>query len=104
MTKLETLYASIKGLQDLGLPLNEETLKAADELEEQLIKTEILPAMSKDIEPMLSITPPHFSDRRLSQKKTITLQRNGKDNTKEVHRGVQGQGRLGGSERNVNQG
>lgn len=54
MTKLETLYASIKGLQDLGLPLNKETLKAADELEEQLIKTEILPAMSKDIEPMLS--------------------------------------------------
>lgn len=54
MTKLETLYASIKGLQDLGLPLNQETLKAADELEEQLIKTEILPAMSKDIEPMLS--------------------------------------------------
>ena len=54
MTKLEKLYASIKGLQDLGLPLNEETLKAADELEEQLIKTEILPAMSKDIEPMLS--------------------------------------------------
>ena len=54
MTKLETLYASFKGLQDLGLPLNEETLKAADELEEQLIKTEILPALSKDIEPMLS--------------------------------------------------
>ena len=54
MTKLETLYASIKGLQDLGLPLNEETLNAADELEEQLIKTEILPAMSKDIEPRLS--------------------------------------------------
>ena len=54
MSKLETLYASIKGLQDLGLPLNEETLKAADELEEQLIKTEILPAMSKDIEPRLS--------------------------------------------------
>ena len=54
MTNLEKLYASIKGLQDLGLPLNEETLKAADELEEQLIKTEILPAMSKDIEPMLS--------------------------------------------------
>ncbi len=54
MTKLEKLYTSIKGLQDLGLPLNEETLKAVDELEEQLIKTEILPAMSKDIEPMLS--------------------------------------------------
>lgn len=54
MTKLETLYASIKGLQGLGLTLNEETLKAADELEEQLIKTEILPVLSEDIEPMLS--------------------------------------------------
>ena len=28
---------------------------------------------------------PQISDRRLSQKKTITLQRNGKDNTKKVH-------------------
>lgn len=54
MSKLEKLYTSIEGLQDLGLPLNEETLKAVDELEEQLIKSEILPAMSKDIEPLLS--------------------------------------------------
>lgn len=54
MTKLETLYASIKGLQDLGLPLNEETLRAADELEEQLIKDEILPALSQNIEPLLN--------------------------------------------------
>lgn len=54
MTKLEKLYASINGLQELGLPLNKETLSAADNLEEQLIKTEILPAMSKDIEPRLS--------------------------------------------------
>lgn len=54
MTKLEKLYASIKNLQELGLPLNQETLKAADDLEEQLIKEEILPAMSQDIEPILS--------------------------------------------------
>lgn len=54
MTKLEKLYASIKGLQDLGLPLNEETLRAADDLEEQIIKNEILPTLSKDIEPRLS--------------------------------------------------
>lgn len=54
MTKLEKLYAGIKSLQDLGLPLNQETLKAADDLEEQLIKEEILPAMSQDIEPILS--------------------------------------------------
>jgi predicted nucleotidyltransferase component of viral defense system len=47
---------------------------------------------------------PQISDRRLSQKKTITLQRNGKDNTKKVHPGVQGQGCLGGSKRIVNNG
>ena len=54
MTKLEKLYTSIKGLQDLGLPLGEEMLKAVDELEEQLIKTEILPSLSQNIEPLLS--------------------------------------------------
>ena len=54
MTKLEKLYASIKGLQDLGLPLNEETLRAADDLEESIIKNEILPTLSQDIGPRLS--------------------------------------------------
>lgn len=54
MTKLEKLYASIKGLQDLGLPLNEETLRAADDLEEHIIKNEILPTLSQDIGPRLS--------------------------------------------------
>ncbi len=54
MTKLEKLYESIKNLQDLGLPLNKETLQAVDNLEEQLIKSEILPAMSKNVEPLLS--------------------------------------------------
>ena len=36
MTKLEKLYDSIRTLQELGLPLNKETLQAADELEETL--------------------------------------------------------------------
>lgn len=40
----------------------------------------------------------------LSQKKTIILQRKGKDNTKKVHHRVQGQGSLGGSKRIVNEG
>lgn len=35
MTKLETLYASIKGLEKVGLTLTDEMLKKADELEEQ---------------------------------------------------------------------
>lgn len=54
MTHLERLYAHIKGLQDLGLPLNDEMLREVDKLEERIIRKEILPALSKDIEPCLS--------------------------------------------------
>lgn len=53
MTKLEKLYSSIRNLQELGLPLNKETLQAADELEETLIKTDILPALSENVQPLL---------------------------------------------------
>lgn len=53
MTKLEKLYGSIRTLQELGLPLNNETLQAVDELEETLIKKEILPALSENVEPLL---------------------------------------------------
>lgn len=54
MSKLETLYNSIKGLEKVGLPLTEEMLEKVDELEELLIKTEVLPTLSKDLEPRLS--------------------------------------------------
>ena len=54
MTNLEHLYAHIKGLQDLGLPLNDEMMREIDKLENQIIKNEILPTLSKDIEPRLS--------------------------------------------------
>ena len=54
MTHLKRLYAHIKGLQDLGLPLNDEMLREVDKLEERIIRKEILPALSKDIEPCLS--------------------------------------------------
>lgn len=54
MEKLEKLYACMKGLQELGLPLDEKTQSAADELEEQLIQNEILPAVMKSIEPRIA--------------------------------------------------
>ena len=54
MTNLETLYSSLDGLKKVGLPLTEEQLALADELEEQLIKSEVLPTLSKDIEPSLT--------------------------------------------------
>lgn len=54
MTKLETLYNSIRGLKELALPLNEETLKAVDQLEEELIKDDVIPRLSDSIEPIIT--------------------------------------------------
>lgn len=54
MTDLEKLYASIRNLEELGLELDQGLLQDVDDLEEKLIKTEILPALSKDILPRLS--------------------------------------------------
>jgi hypothetical protein len=40
MNKLEKLYESIRTLEELSIPLNPETLKAVDELQEDIIKKE----------------------------------------------------------------
>lgn len=53
MTKLEKLYESIRTLEELSIPLNPETLKAVDELEEKIIKDEILPTLSEQVTPLL---------------------------------------------------
>lgn len=53
MNKLEKLYESIRTLEELSIPLNPETLKAVDELEEKIIKDEILPALSEQVAPLL---------------------------------------------------
>lgn len=54
MATLKELYTTLKSLRDMNLPVDEKLLKAADILEEKIIKEEILPAMSKDIEPLLN--------------------------------------------------
>jgi len=54
MSKLDDLYKSIRTLKELGLPLNEETLHAVDNLEEELIKNEIIPRLSESIEPIIT--------------------------------------------------
>jgi len=53
-TNLEKLYESISNLQEIGLEMNDDMVQKADELEEQLIKKEILPILSQNIEPSLS--------------------------------------------------
>ncbi|MFA6712267.1 MAG: hypothetical protein WCR82_00090 [Bacteroidales bacterium] len=53
MTKLEKLYCTIQNLKELGLELGEDLLKQTNELEQEIIKKEILPVISEKIEPII---------------------------------------------------
>ena len=53
MTKLEKLYSIIENSREVGVRLNEDVLRQVEELEEGIIKGEILPALGNDIAPRL---------------------------------------------------
>lgn len=53
MTKLEKLYSIIENSRDVGVRLPKEVIQQVEELEEDIIKEEILPALSNDIAPRL---------------------------------------------------
>lgn len=53
MSRLSKLYETMDNLRDLGLSINEDLIQEANELEEEIIKKEILPVLSKTIEPAL---------------------------------------------------
>ena len=53
MTKLEKLYSIIENSRDVGVRLPEDVIRQVEELEENIIKDEILPALSSDIAPRL---------------------------------------------------
>ncbi|MBR5119317.1 MAG: hypothetical protein IK100_11850 [Muribaculaceae bacterium] len=53
MTKLEKLYSIIENSRDVGVKLPKDVIKQVEELEENIIKEEILPALSDDIAPRL---------------------------------------------------
>lgn len=54
MTKLEKLYSIIENSNDVGIKLPQDVIQQVEELEDSLIKQEILPALSDDIAPRLS--------------------------------------------------
>jgi len=54
MNTLKDLYTTLKFLREQNLPIDDKLLKAADNLEEKIIKEEILPVLSQNIEPQLS--------------------------------------------------
>lgn len=53
MATLNELYTTLQSLRDMNLPIDEKLIKAADELEEKIIKEEVLPALTDKIEPLL---------------------------------------------------
>lgn len=53
MSRLSKLYEAMETLRKEGLPVTEDLEKKASELEEDIIKKEILPVLSKTIEPAL---------------------------------------------------
>lgn len=53
MSRLSDLYKAMETLRKEGLPVDENLEKKANELEEDIIKNEILPVLSKTIEPAL---------------------------------------------------
>lgn len=53
MSRLSDLYKAMETLRKEGLPVGEDLEKEANELEEEIIKKEILPVLSKTIEPAL---------------------------------------------------
>lgn len=54
MTKLDKLYESIKNLQEYGVTLPPDVIKQVEELEEGMIKDEIIPAINDSVVPILS--------------------------------------------------
>ena len=53
MTKLEKLYSIIENSREVGVKLSKDVLLQVEELEEGIIKEEILPALGNDIAPRL---------------------------------------------------
>lgn len=52
-SKLQKLYQIMRNSEELGLPLNQETIVQINEIEEKLIKDEVLPLIHDNIEPTL---------------------------------------------------
>ena len=58
MTKLEKLYSIIENSREVGVKLSKDVLQQVEELEEGIIKEEILPALGNDIAPRLEPIKP----------------------------------------------
>lgn len=53
MSRLDNLYKAMETFCKEGLPIDENIEKKANEIEEEIMKKEILPILTKNIEPAL---------------------------------------------------
>ena len=53
MSRLSKLYETMENLKELGLSINDDLIQEANQLEEDIIKKDILPVLTKTIEPAL---------------------------------------------------
>lgn len=61
MTTLKELYTTLKSLRDMNLPVDDKLLKAADNLEEKIIKERI---RGRFFDPTVSTATHRVEDRR----------------------------------------
>ncbi len=54
MTKLEKLYSSIQTLKELGAQLPHELIEQTNQIEEDIIRDEVIPLLEKSVSPILS--------------------------------------------------
>src|SRR5690606_41651070 len=54
MNKLETLYTAIENFKKLGVKIDEGTIESTLNVEENIIRTEMIPAMGDAIIPIIS--------------------------------------------------
>lgn len=54
MTKLEQLYNAIQNLKELGVQLPDKLIEETDQIEEEIIKNEVIPALSAAIAPIIN--------------------------------------------------
>ena len=53
MTKLEKLYNAIQSLKELGVDLPDKLIEDTNQVEEDIIKDEVIPALAKAIDPII---------------------------------------------------
>lgn len=84
-SRLSKLYKAMENLKDLGLSINEELIQEVNKMEEEIIKKDILPVLSKTIEPALQpvkrelvlvvdYVPGHPLSVHLSRKRNIAAE------------------------------